>query len=39
MRVAIPVSDGVDLVDVSGPIEIFTWVRGSAGKEPGRRLG
>jgi transcriptional regulator GlxA family with amidase domain len=34
MRIGIPVYDGVDLLDVAGPIEMFTWVPESAGFEP-----
>src|SRR4051794_30433765 len=34
MRIGIPVHDGVDLLDVAGPIEMFTWVPESAGIEP-----
>lgn len=34
MRVAIPVAEGVDLLDVAGPIEMFTWVRGPIRIEP-----
>jgi putative intracellular protease/amidase len=30
MRIGIPVSNGVDLLDVAGPIEMFTW----AGRSP-----
>lgn len=28
MRIAIPVHDGVDLLDVAGPLEMFSWVQG-----------
>jgi transcriptional regulator GlxA family with amidase domain len=34
MRVAIPVANGVDLLDVAGPIEMFSWAGGPIVIEP-----
>lgn len=34
MKLGIPVYDGVDLLDVAGPYEMFKWVDASKGLEP-----
>lgn len=34
MRIAIPVHDGVDLLDVAGPLEMFSWVSEPVALEP-----